>query len=396
MLQSTAATTPRSDVSTAFAPSLTSPRFLRLLLAQSAFSLGWSVYLLAPKFYTVQLQADAGQIGHIFAMGGISSVFGIPIAVRTIDSGRRKQLFFLGTFSLAVLSVGYLFVDAVGPLCFMLQALVGLSFVFTFNAIATMAADEAPPAQLGRALGLIGASNMVMNAVSTVVAEHLSVTLGWTAAFGLGLFGAVCATCVLATFRERPSISASSHPSGPVGMQAMFAPLLACGLIGVSFIAMFVFYQPFSIELGATRLRDFFIGFTGAAVLVRVGFGGLGDTYGRRQVSLVATLGYAATCATMYNLQVDYLWAYGAALGLAHGILYPTLNAYVVELAQPAMRGRAMTYYNGAFGVGTGLAGLVMGPLAKAQGYPAIYICGTALALFATVLLAIAPKARTI
>jgi MFS family permease len=367
-------------------PRLMTARFARIMLGQTTFGFGWSLFLLAPKFYATQLQASAETIGYLSAMGGLFGVATIPFAARGIDRVGRKAFFRLGSLVLAALSLGFLAVDSIGPLVFLLNGLNGAAFVLAFNASATLATDEAPTAKLGQAIGVLGASNMIMNGVSTIVGEKLAATSGWHAVFGLGAAAGLLAFGISFGMPEAPRpprvlSAAQARDELPLGA---LAPLLcATALIGASFCAMFVFYQPYALSLGAKVVNEFFVGFTLTAVTTRIAFGNLGDRFGRLRISVYAAGVYAIAAAAMTQLQPGLLLAYGALFGLAHGVLYPTLNAVVMERVGIGARGRAMTLYNGAFNVGTTLSSLAWGNIAQHRGYPTVYVGAAALAVTA-------------
>jgi predicted MFS family arabinose efflux permease len=162
--------------------------------------------------------------------------------------------------------------------------------------------------------------------------------------------------------------------------------------MGAVFIAGFGFIQPYAVSLGAHEVRYFFLGFTAAAVGCRIWLGGLGDRLGRRTVSMWMLVGYAVSAALMRHLEVDALVLYGLVFGAAHGLLYPTLNALLLELLPAARRGLGMVLYNGAFNLGTSVGSLGWGLLAKRSGYPAVYEVAAAGALVAAGLLFVKPK----
>jgi MFS family permease len=153
------------------------------------------------------------------------------------------------------------------------------------------------------------------------------------------------------------------------------APLLVViAFVGAAFGSMFTFHQPFALQLGAERVSDFFVGFTATAVLVRLTIGSWGDRYGRKRVSAIAAAAYGTSVLATAWLQIEHLWLYGAAFGAAHGVLYPTLNALVVERSGEAARGRAIALYNGSFNAGNALSALAWGRLADDFGYPTVFM----------------------
>jgi predicted MFS family arabinose efflux permease len=273
------------------------------------------------------------------------------------------------------------------------QGLMGTAFVLAFNGAATLAVDLAPPERVGQAIGIIGAVNTTMNAVSTIVAETIADRHGWAVVFKIGAFAGVGALLLSLLMREtsieeraEQTVETTARAEGGLRFAPWLPLLIATVLIGAAFTAVFTFHQPYAISLGIKELRVFFIGFTCAAVTSRVVFGGLGDRFGLRRVSCMAAALYSVAALIMVRLDPHRLWIYGAVFGIAHGVLYPTLNALVLGTMPPAWRGRAMAFYNGAFNVGSALSALGWGLVAMRSGYPSVF-AGAALAAFAAALI---------
>jgi predicted MFS family arabinose efflux permease len=233
-----------------------------------------------------------------------------------------------------------------------------------------------------------------------MVAEPLAHAFGWDSVFFLGIAAggaAFVASFGLKTAPPRvaePKIASVTVAPSRFGRASFVAPLLfSATLMGAVFIALFGFVQPYAVTLGASEVRYFFLGFTVAAVGCRFSFGGLGDRVGRRAVSIWMLVGYAASAALMRHLEVDALVLYGVVFGAAHGLLYPTLNALLLEFLPSGRRGLGMVLYNGAFNLGTSVGSLGWGLLAKRSGYPAIYEVAALASLVAAAALVIKPKA---
>jgi MFS family permease len=74
------------------------------------------------------------------------------------------------------------------------------------------------------------------------------------------------------------------------------------------------------------------------------------------------------------QLRPDLLAAVGAVLGIAHGLLYPAINAIAAEGVPRARRGAVMSYFGGAFYGGFALWTFSAGLLAKHSGYPLLFL----------------------
>jgi len=347
-----------------------------ILGAQLMFGLGWSAYLVQPKFLSSALHANPDQVGRIAMMSPLAAIATIPITVSLLDRVSRVWIFRVGLLLLIGGSIGYTTVHGLTPLLFLLQGAVGASYSLSYNASAASIADEAPRERLGEAIGLLGASNVVTNAIATTLAENIARVFGWKATFETSLGLAVMALLLSTRLEDRRV----EHPGGrPVPIApALRGPfgivLVGSALMGAAFSAMFTFHQPYVLSLGGKSVSPFFIGFTVSAVGVRLFFGSLGDRFGHRRVSIFAMVAYGLVVLAMAWLRVGILWAYGLAFGAAHGVLYPTLSTDAVHSAPDGARGRALALYGGAFNVGVAVATFCWGEIASKAGFVAVFV----------------------
>jgi MFS family permease len=369
---------------------------MTIIAAQIVFGLGWSLYLLTPKFLATALGAGPELIGRTNAAGGIASILLVPVAAVGIDRFGRKVFFRAGALLVVIVSLGYMHVHTVGWYVFALQGCIAAAFSLAFNANAALLADWAPPSRLGQAIGWLGAANVLTNAVSTSFAEPLATRYGWNAVFGLGV--ALGSTALVLSVFLQPApvrVGLPGHGTAPpdrFDRLAFVQILFATTLIGAVFAALFVFVQPYALSLGAREVHDFFLGFTASAVACRLLLGGLGDRFGRRRVAVWMCVGYGVSALLTRHLDPTRLWLDGLAFGAAHGLLYPTLNALVFETVPSSRRGFGMAFYNGAFNVGAALSSLGWGWLAQKHGFPLVYAVACGIALLAAGVLAAKPS----
>jgi predicted MFS family arabinose efflux permease len=253
---------------------------------------------------------------------------------------------------------------------------VGASYSLAFNASAASIADEAPRERLGEAIGLLGASNVVTNAIATTLAENIARAFSWNVAFVTSAALAVVALLLSTQVENRrlEHVGGRPAPIGPALRGPLGVILVGAALMGATFSAMFTFHQPYVLRLGGKSVSPFFIGFTVSAVGVRLFLGSLGDRFGHRRVSRLAMTAYGLVALATAWLQVGYLWAYGLAFGAAHGVLYPTLSTDGVHAAPDSARGRALALYSGAFNVGVAIATFCWGKIASAYGFTEVFI----------------------
>jgi MFS family permease len=388
-------TVPKLSTAVTAAPSPLAPLLTRrlciIVATQTLFCLGWSVYLILPKFLIVQLHANASAIGYVSAASGFLSVAAVPVVTMLIDRVGRRPLLQVGCATLALASFAFPWVDRIGPLVFLLSAATGVAFVFAYNASATMATDGAAPERLGQVLAIVGAAGALTNSIATMSAEHIAQWVGWRFVFVAAGVMALCALGATLAIRDgregaraHVEVVATATTRAPVARV-----LLVAMLMGAIFAAMFEFHQPYALLLGAKAVGPFFAGFTIATVAVRMLFGRAGDRYGHRAIATLAAVGYAAAALATAGLRARWLWAYGAVFGFAHGVFYPTLNALAVELVPARARGRVITLFNGAFRAGFALSMLAWGNVAEHFGYPVLFTVAAILGFASVALLAV-------
>ena len=120
--------------------------------------------------------------------------------------------------------------------------------------------------------------------------------------------------------------------------------------------------------------------------------GGLSDRIGRKQVIVAGWAVYALVYigfATVSSAIAFTAWflVYGVYFALAEG----AEKALVADLTPPGRQGTAFGYYNAALGVGALTASVVFGFLYERFSPSTAFTAGAALAVIATVLLAITP-----
>jgi MFS family permease len=309
----------------------------------------------------------------------------MPAVGRLIDAGGRHRLMVVGTLLTALTSLCFVFVDRIGPLLFCLRIAQGLGFALAFNAAATLVADGAPKARLGQAIGLFGVAMLCTNAIAPAVAESIADHFGYSPVFVLAAVSAACATIITRCLRE-PRTRSFGRPKQRL-TKTPWTIFIVAGLAGVALGSVFTFSQPFALSLGIQRVSGLFVGYTVAAIAVRLAAGTLADRFGRRKISAASLLVYATFVAATAAMRPGMLELVGIGVGMAHGIFYPALNALALEGSLPEERGRLMTYYNGAFNAGWGTSVLVLGFVAQWAGYPAIFLVTGATTLCGAIIL---------
>ena len=380
--------TPQESETSNETPRLLSREFLLLLASVSLFGFSWSFYLILPKFFTTELGMDAAGIGRAVAVEGLTAVAITPLIGWLVDRYGRQPWLVFGNLMLALTGVLYLFVDHEGPLLYLAQMSWGVGMVMGFNAAGTMTADIAPSDRMAQALGLFGAANLGMNAVSPTIGEMLADASGWRSVFAAsaaaGLLAAGLSTRLKEPARHQPHAQEARRPILGWPLLRVYGATFA---MTASFTALFTLHQPFALEFGVTELRSFFIGFALVALTVRLAGGRLIDRFGVLPSSVVAFCMYSTVPPMLAILGPDHLFAVGAMMGLGHGIAYPALTALGIERADASSRGMVVSIIHGAFNGGHAFFAYTLGLIAASWSYNVAFWAAGAVTLSGALLL---------
>jgi MFS family permease len=300
-----------------------------------------------------------------------------------------RRVFLLGGFAtMAVASAGYLLVDRIGATLFVLRGVQGLAFAAGFNAASTLAAEFAPPGRRAAALGVFGVSTLATHALAPSLGELVVARAGFHALFAVATVYSVVALAIAWPLRE--TISPASIRTRPLRATRTLAVAIATvTCCGIAFGAVITYVPTFVQDAGLGSVSTFFLSYTAAAVLTRVGAGGLGDSLGRRPVIVPALVLLAASVALLAAVRsAPALAGAGILFGTAQGFVYPTLNAFTIDMADVSQLGRVQTLYNGAFNLGTTAGSMALGTVVQDFGHRAMFLCASAVAGVALVVFA--------
>lgn len=358
-------------------PPLFTRDFALVMVAQLAFGFAFSSFFLLPKFVVTQLLGSPSQVGYVGATAVVAAVLVSPWCGKVLDRGPRRPLLFAGCLLSAIAALVFLGVTQVGWYLYAVRALQGAAYTLYFVAAATYVADLSPASRLGQALGWFGCAGLAMNAVATLIAERIAQSQGWHAVFYsaavAGLLGAIV-TLFLREPPANPKRAATAVLSSTTLPTSRVVVLLAAVAAGAAFGVMFTFTQPLALSLGDTNMGPLFAGYTAMALGVRVFFGSAADRFGRARISTFALAFYALVVAVTAGLSRGWLGVVGLGFGLAHGALYPSLNALALEGVEREQRGMVGALFNAAFNAGVFIVTFCFGQIAQAYGYRVVFL----------------------
>ena len=348
------------------------------------FMLNFTTFYLLPLFIQ-QIGGNETDIGFVSGSGWIISFICTPFSGVLVDRWGAKRLLLAGAALLGVGAAGYLFVQRVGPLIYLLRALQGVGLAAGLTAGYTLVAELSPASRRGESYGFYMVFTLSPHAIGPWAGEGLVSISGFPALFGAAAAYALLSVLLGAFIRGRADGSdpaPSSSLSALLVRRDLWPVMWTVMLTGSSFGAVLTFVPTYLKSRGFETIGFFFVTYTVVAVLIRIFLTGLSDRWGRRRILLPNLLGMAVVLVLL-ALARD-LWGFVAAaffFGTSQGFVMPTLGALVIDRANPSDRGRTMGLFSGFFHLGVFLNSTALGGVAARFGYPVVYWIAAAMAL---------------
>ena len=366
-----------------------SSNFFIASLSNFFFFASANAFSLLP-LYIKSLGGTESQIGGIMGTYSLTAILSQPIAGALADRFGRKRFLLLGSALGMLASLGFAFSTRLDGRFFLLRLLQGVGFSAFYVSTLTLVADIVPQSRRGQAVGLFGISGLITIALSPALGEQLIYSAGYSAFFQAAAAAAAAGLLTSLWFQDRSSPRTAPVSSGLSSLipPARFLPPILLSLVfGLVSGTVFVFLPTHAMQVGLSRIGAFYIAYSAAAISIRLAFGSLSDRRGRRHVILPALLLMALGSLGLVWLAAPIgLWVVGVLNGMAHGLLFPALSAYMIDLAESEERGRALGAYSTALLLGSTLASFVFGVIAERLGYPPIFLAASGIAIVAFVL----------
>lgn len=347
-----------------------------------------SMFFLLPLFLGT-FNPSQKQIGLIMGIHSLVAISIRPFFGRLIDQRGGKKVAVLGLFLLIVVVPLFHLVRDAGWLPLGLSALRGLGWGVSMTATIAVCSDLTPVERLAHSIGIIGVAGLVANALGPLAGEWIIEAYGFGGLFNASLlFLVASAVCLLLT-REpiKPVVAQKGKSSFRIFRSIPVVVLLVVAAMPVFHGsirgAMIYFIAVFAESIGIGRIGPFFLAFSAAAILTRFGIGDISDRVGRKKVILPAALIISANLVLISQVRSEALLIVtGFIGGLGQGLIYPALNAYLIDFLGLENKALAISLYLSLFDIGMGLGSPFYGSLADLWDYRRMY-------LFAAFLLAL-------
>jgi len=334
------------------------PIFYVVSLANLCFFLGNSFFILLPV-YLKNLGASETYIGII---NNIDKIFLIlaAFALGSLIRGHDRVRMLRQGYVLLLCAYGaYLFIDSLAWYIPFIRVLHGIGFSVAMIMGSTIVFESVAPEDATEAIGIYGITGAITNAVSPAVGELLlSRGCPHQVLFMLSCVF-IAASLGLTFFMPRLSQGQSGDEKNSSSMGLLFrrpefaAYMLAAFIFGGGFGVIITFLPNFIRTDTALNYSWFFVTYTAVLIAIRLFFMKRIAT-AHTDLLVAAVFGVGAMMNILLNFPGTLAWllSVGILYGITHGVLYPVLNAHVVNLAPQQERGRANAVFSAVFNGG--------------------------------------------
>ena len=362
-----------------------------LLISAANFLMYMAFYMLLPTlplYLREELMAPASVVGTILSLYTVAAMVTRPVAGFWLDRRPRKPLMLL--FYLAYISICGSYVAATSVmLFFIIRVLHGVAFGSATVGVNTMAVDIIPESRRGEGLGIFTASTSAAMAIGPSVAltfYEAGMEFGaiFITASLTGLAGFLCASLIKAPIRERFSRERFSPKSLLLSVAVPEAAIMALLSFGYGIVTVYLSVYA-KEEVGITSGTGYYFSILAAGLVASR----LMSAYLLRNGRYVKifSLGIASVIVSFFIVAFIHnpvaFFISAAVMGVGYGLITPTAQTMIVNMAEDTERGVANATYLTFFDIGVGSGVFVGGLIAQHINYSASYALSFLLALCA-------------
>lgn len=264
------------------------------------------------------------------------------------------------------------------------RILHGAGYGISSTLFATLLIDLTPASRRGESIGYLGIGTLVASSFGPFIGVWMYPRWDSIYLFTVIAFTQVCALLLVMMIdvpgckRRARNKTASVHVLERFVETSALLPAFLSLLLGVCFGSIASFMALFGQESGITNIGWFFFASSLGSFLARIFAGRIFDRKGHAYViipgAVAGTIGMfvLSQSATLYHLI-----AAAACYGLGSGLLFPALQAWILNRTGPERRTEASAMFYNAFDIGIAGGTAVLGFLASVFNYSVMYLWTT-------------------
>jgi MFS family permease len=362
-------------------PRLYSPSFVAFGFTNFFTVSSFGIFFLLPLFIKSRGGSES-DIGIVMGVFSLAAVLCRPWISEMIDRLGRKRSYTVGSLIMAALPLTYLLFRGSLSVFYLPLILVrvihGVGLAICFTAAFTYIADIVPESRLNEGIGMFGITGLMGMAIGPLIGEIVIERFGFSL-----FFMTASAIASLGLIIHLPLKESFKHGDRS-GSPSFFSLLTKRTILPVAFIALILgiglaatgnFISPFAKEQGLPFISLFYLCYSSAAVVTRIGGGRLADRIGEdRVIPYALLLTGGGLIALIFTGGSTVLAVSGLMSGCGHGLLFPCLNSLLLRNGPIEIRGKVTGVFTGAIDAGTFAGSIALGYIGDLAGFQALFL----------------------
>jgi MFS family permease len=351
-----------------------------ILLTLSNFFMCITYYAIIsalPIYLVSELHAGKTQVGVVLAAYTIASVLIRPFSGFALDKFGRRTVFLLALILYTVFFAGYLVAITIAALI-LLRFVQGLTWGVATISGSTIAVDIIPTAQRGEGIGYFALSTTMGMSIGPVVGLFICHHWGYTAMFVSGfvisLASLGCAYSI--KLPKRLIVGKRIHFNwNNLFDNKSLLPSANLLIIMMTYGGLLSFIALYGREIGINNTSFFFLIFAIGIAISRISVGKAFDRNGPGKIltfCLALLIVGFPFLALVQNVAGFYISA--IVIGFGMGVVFPTFQTIVNNLADSDHRGAANSTLYTALDIGMGVGMLLAGLIAQHFSISAVFL----------------------
>lgn len=305
--------------------------------------------------------------GWIIALFTLTAGLSRPFSGKLADTIGRMPVMYIGVLACVVCGLLYPQLAFVSGFL-LLRFFHGFSTGFKPTGSAAYVADIVPPGRLGEAMGLLGVSMSIGASSAPLLGNWLVRVHSTTVLFYVST---VLAGLSMLLLIGLPETLRNKQPFQWRLLRISRDDIIDPGAFPVAWVMFFCYFgygviltvvPDLSDHLGVVNRASFFSIFTLASIATRLTAGRVSDQLGRVPVLKASALVICVSLLVFAQANTPNMLYVAAALyGFGQGIFFPAINAWAIDLGEPARKGRALATMFIALEVAIGGGAVVAG-----------------------------------
>ena len=334
-----------------------------------------------PIYLVSELHAGKTQVGIVLAAYTIASVIIRPFSGFALDKFGRKTILLLALIFYTLLFAGYLIALTITALIF-LRFAQGLTWGVTTISGSTIAVDIIPLHKRGEGIGYFSLSTTMGMSVGPVIGLFIAHHGGYFAMFISGFFISLMSLIFAWSIRLPKKLSGKKPVDFSLSKlfhRKSVLPSINLLIIMTTYGGLLSFIALFGREIGIENSSLFFLVLATGIAISRLTAGKAFDKKGPLGILTLCLalliLGFPFL-ALMKNITGFYISA--LIIGFGIGVVFPTFQTIVNNLADNNNRGAANSTLYTALDTGMGLGMIVSGFIAQYISISAVFLISSA------------------